>query len=181
MIKNEIMKKLYSTIMMLAMMVAALSFSACGSNNGEDDDFNDDSPSDYMFSITYDDEVYKFGEGYFKLFPEAAVWYEKEHYFYLGISRPAGYVGVTFTSSVSSKDLTFGYNDFTPYVHARAGVKFKSKDYSSGSATVISNNGEYIILKFSKYTFIKEPENMSYNTHTYIIDGIVKFLIKEYY
>ena len=31
------MKKLYSTIMMLAMMVAALSFTACG---GDDDDFN---------------------------------------------------------------------------------------------------------------------------------------------
>ena len=32
------MKKLYSTIMMLAMMVAALSFTACGGDNDDDND-----------------------------------------------------------------------------------------------------------------------------------------------
>ncbi len=37
-IKSDIMKKLYSTIMMLAMMVAALSLTACGDDD-EDDDF----------------------------------------------------------------------------------------------------------------------------------------------
>lgn len=164
--------------MMLAMTVAALGLTSCGSSNSDDDDFNDDSPSDYMFSITYDGEVHEYSKSYFYVYPEAAVWYEKEHQFFLGTSRPAGSVGIIFTSSVSATDLTSGYNDFIPYVYASVmGGRFTPKDYSSGSATVISNDGEYITIKFSNYTFVKEPENL--DSITYIIDGIVKFLIKE--
>ena len=35
------MKKLYSTIMMLAMMVAAMSFTACGDDNEDDVNHNE--------------------------------------------------------------------------------------------------------------------------------------------
>ena len=51
------MKKLYSTILMLATMVAALSLTACGGDD-EDDDFGGvDDPSIYEFAITYDGET----------------------------------------------------------------------------------------------------------------------------
>ena len=49
------MKKLYSTIMMLAMMVAALSFTACGDD--DDDDGGSSTTGDYL-RVTLDGKTY---------------------------------------------------------------------------------------------------------------------------
>lgn len=56
------MKKVYSTIMMLAIMVAALSFSACSSSSSDDDDFGYESNSGEM-TLKVDGESYYCGDG----------------------------------------------------------------------------------------------------------------------
>ena len=56
----SIMKKFYSTIMMLAMMVAALSFTACGGDSDDDefDNIGNLSDDDEFFEITINGEKY---------------------------------------------------------------------------------------------------------------------------
>ena len=54
---------------MLAIMVAALSLTACG-GSGDDDEIGGDDTSDYAFTITYDGELNKYGTSYFKAYSE---------------------------------------------------------------------------------------------------------------
>ena len=50
------MKKLYSTIMLLAMMVTALSFTACGSDNDEEDEVGNTNSSFLVGTWSVDEE-----------------------------------------------------------------------------------------------------------------------------
>ena len=176
------MKKLYSTILVLATMVAALSLTACGGDD-EDDDFGGfDAPSSYEFTITYDGETKEYEAGYLEAYSLAAVWYGDKHYFFLGLLKPYGDVNIKFPSSVNASDFKSG-NKFVGYEFQwesyAGGIWAFDGDYIDGSATVKSNDGKTIVVRFSNFSFyLSSSDSEVKRTHTMTIDGTIGFLIK---
>ena len=171
------MNKFFSTLMLLAMMVAALSLTACGGSD-DDEGIGGDDTSDYAFTITYDGELNKYGTAYFKAYSEAAVWHNSRHEFFLGITQPYGQIFWQFPPTVDSSSFSVGYDNFDCSIlweSFNGGVYGHDGQYTSGSATVVSNDGKYIGVRFSKYTFSFNTETKS---HTMEINGTIKFLIK---
>lgn len=175
------MKKLYSTILVLATMVAALSLTACGGDD-EDDDFGDvDAPSSYEFAITYDGETKEYEAGYLEAYSLAAVWNSDSHHFYLGLLKPYGNVIIKFPSSVEASDFKSG-NKFVGYefqwTSYAGGIWAFDGDYIDGSATVKSNDGKTIVVRFSNFSFyLSSSDSEVKRTHEMTIDGTIRFKI----
>ena len=173
------MKKLYSTIMMLAMMVAAFSLTACG---GDDDDETGGGGSASSFSITYDGE---------NNYVEDVEWlnphygnggYNKGNYFCLE-SYPLGngQIHIIFPYSqygmnVPPSYFQVGYNDFgedaTDIEYITTSMSGWHGENVSGSAKVVKNSGSSITLQFSNYKF---EVSRSGNTHEFILNGTLEF------
>ena len=164
------MKKLYSTIMMLAMMIAALSLTACGGD--DDDEIGGDgggSSTSSTFTIlqTYqngNEEPYTFDNEYaikalsaefgnLKLF-------ERTSGSYFGLMYPRGYLYIVFPSSKYGKDLdasyfSQGFSDFgedaTEIVRIDPYSAGWYGHYLSGSAKVVKNDGKYVTITFNDY------------------------------
>lgn len=153
------MKKLYSTIMMLAMMVAALSFTACG---GDDDGGNNNGGgSGSTTSLTI---VKSNGEKYISLgslewaseynvngslTDNASIYclmtYEK------GISVSYLYINLV-NGEKSVNDFPSGYDLGNPTVNFGTYKSSENKyKYASGAVKVVSNNGKGFTLKFDNY------------------------------
>ena len=180
------MKKIYLSMMMLAMMVAALSFTACGSSNS-DEDGSGGSPSYSTFTITYDGEMNEventswinpiFGNGGQK----------KGNYFSLdNYPLNSGQIHIIFPydeyqGNVPPFYFTVGYNDFGEYA---TDIEYITSDasgwhgeYVSGSATVTKNDGKNITIQFSRYAF---EVSRSGKSHTFVLDGTLTFLAYLY-
>jgi len=156
------MKKLYSTIMMLAMMVATLGLTACGgSDDDEDDGVNNSSAT---FTITIDGNKKEMSQETWDLL---GTWEGTA----LLIGTNIGDFRFKFPSGTIFSSFTTGYNSF----HYDAdkitiGVTSQKCTYASGSATVISNDGKNMKVRFSNYTF-------TWNTSREIIfDGILNIV-----
>lgn len=164
------MKKLYSTIMLLAMMVAALSLTACG---GDDEDGDNGggggsgSSSSSTFTILYtypngNEETYTYENEYeIKALGaelENLKLFERTSGSYFSIMFPRGNLYIVFPSSKYGKDLdssyfTLGFSDFgedatvivliDPYAAGWYG------EYLSGSAKVVKNDGKYVTITFN--------------------------------
>ena len=165
------MKKLYSTIMLLAMMVAALSLTACGGDDGEDDGGNDSGGSySSTFTIIYDDG----GEQVFTHDSDIAILSlcaefgnlerhdsPRGSYFYMMIGTKGDFY-IIFPRQKYSEDLapsffSVGYSDFgadaTDIERVSASGSGWYGDYISGSAKVIKNDGKYITIDFNNYKY----------------------------
>ena len=176
------MKKLFSTILVLATMVAALSLTACGGDDKDDDFGGVDAPSSYEFAITYDGETREYEAGYQEVYSEGAFWDSHKHYFYLGLHKPYGNVIIKFPSSVEASDFKSG-NKFVGYefqwTSYAGGIYAFDGDYIDGSATVKSNDGKTIVVRFSNFSFyLSSSDSEVKRTHTMTIDGTIGFLIK---
>jgi hypothetical protein len=173
------MKKLYSTILMLATMVAALSLTACGGDD-EDDDFGGvDDPSIYEFAITYDGETKEYEAGYQEAHSAGIIWDKDKHYFFLGLMKPYGDVIIKFPSSVNASDFKSGNKlvDYTfQWTSYAGGIWGFDGDYTAGSATVKSNDGKTLVVRFSNFSFNLSSYEVS-KTHTMTIDGTIRFTI----
>ncbi len=169
------MKKLYSTIMLLAMMVAALSLTACG---GDDEDGDNGggggsgSSSSSTFTILYtypngNEETYTYENEYeIKALGaelENLKLFERTSGSYFSIMFPRGNLYIVFPSSKYGKDLdasyfTQGFSDFgedatvivliDPYAAGWYG------EYLSGSAKVVKNDGKYVTITFNDYEVV---------------------------
>ena len=153
------MKKLYSTFMMLAMMVAALNLTACGSD--DDDGNNDGGGSGSTTSLTI---VKSNGEKYISLgslewaseynvngnlTDNASIYclmtYEK------GISVSYLYINLV-NGEKSVNDFPSGYDLGNPTVNFGTYKSSENKyKYASGAVKVVSNNGKGFTLKFDSY------------------------------
>ncbi|MBQ2950158.1 MAG: hypothetical protein IJE12_03800 [Prevotella sp.] len=165
------MKKLYSTIMMLAMMVAALSLTACGGS--DDDEIGGDgggSSTSFTFTIIYDDG----GEQVFTHDSDIAIQslgaefgnferYDSPRgsYFYMMIGTKGDFY-IIFPRQQYGEDLAFsyfsvGYNDFgadaTDIERVSASGSGWYGEHISGSAKVTKNDGKYIIIDFNNYKY----------------------------
>lgn len=74
------MKKIYSTIAMLAMMVAALGLTACG-NSSDDDEVDGGGGSNAVFTITVDGNTHEYNSEYLEWMSLMGTWESYECYF----------------------------------------------------------------------------------------------------
>lgn len=183
------MKKVYSTIMLFAMMVAALSLTACGGSDNDDEGIIDGgglSPSS-SFSITFDGE---------KNYVENVEWinplfgnggFKKGNYFCLeNYPLGTGQIHIIFPYSqyngnVQPSYFSVGYSDFgadaTDIEYITASMSGWHGDYTSGSARVTKNDGKYITIQFSSYSFeVKRSDR----THSFVLDGALTFMAYLY-
>jgi len=177
----EFMKKQYSTIMVLAMMVAALSITACSSSSDDDED-NGGGGSTSSFTITYDGE---------KNEVENVEWlnphygnggYNKGNYFCLeDYPLNGGQIHIIFPYSKYGKNVPpsyfqVGYSDFgedaTDIEYITTSMSGWHGDYTSGSAKVTKNDGKYITVQFSNYSFEVERSG---RTHSFVLNGTLTF------
>lgn len=179
------MKKLYSSIIMLAMMAVPMSFTACGDDDDEpetevpeektpeEETPEEETPSDptpgkdtkieWGYTITengktrgpYGEDTDPLAFGGFYPY-----WSESNHYFIIGIG-----IMDTFKFNImrlTAEDFKPGYNNFTPYVSIEYKglvsyrVDFEPEHYKSGSATVYANDGKAIYVDFDEYSFAGE-------------------------
>ena len=145
------MKKLYSTIMMLAMMVAALSsLTACG---GSDDEGGGDGDggSSGEFTITIDGNSRQHSQVI--LDPQ---WSSRGNYLWFNLPSMVSVIRFIYSEPITpSTYFTVGYSDFQ-YDTKRieiGSVPTHKLTYESGSAVVTKNDGKYLTVKFSKFKF----------------------------
>ena len=164
------MKKLYSTIMMLARMVAALSLTACGGD--DEDEISGDgggSSASSTFTIIYVEG----GEQVFTHDNDIAIQSlgavfgnlkrgdsPRGSYFSMMIGMH-GYFHIIFPRQKYGEDLapsyfSVGYSDFgadaTDMERVIGGSGWYG-EHISGSAKVTKNDGKYITINFNNYKY----------------------------
>lgn len=165
------MKKIYSTITMLAIMVAALSLTACGGS--DDDEIGGDgggSSTSSTFTIIYDDG----GEQVFIHNSDIAIQSlgaefgnlerhdsPRGSYFDMIIGTKGNFY-IIFPRQKYGEDLapsyfSVGYSDFgadaTDMERVDAHGYGWDGEYISGSAKVTKNDGKYITINFNDYKY----------------------------
>lgn len=187
------MKKLYATIMMLAMMVAALGLTACGGS--DDDEIGGDgggSSTSSTFTIIYDDG----GEQVFTHDSDIAIQslcaefgnlerYDSPRgsYFYMMIGTKGDFY-IIFPRQKYGEDLSpsyfsVGYSDFgadaTDIERVSASGSGWYGEYISGSAKVTKNDGKYITINFNDYKY-SVTSGINSNRTTYVtLKGSIAF------
>lgn len=165
------MKKLYSSIMLFAMMVAALGLTACGGDDGDEigGDGGGGSTSS-TFTIIYDDG----GEQVFTHDSDIAIQSlgaefgnlerhdsPRGSYFDMIIGTKGNFY-IIFPRQKYGEDLapsyfSVGYSDFgadaTDMERVDANGYGWDGEYISGSAKVTKNDGKYITINFNNYKY----------------------------
>ena len=163
------MKKLYSTIMLLAMMVAALGLTACGGDDDENDGGGGSSSSS-TFTIIYDDG----GEQVFTHDSDIAIQslcaefgnlerYDSPRgsYFYMMIGTKGDFYIIfprkKYGENLAPSYFSVGYSDFgadaTDMERVDASGIGWYGEHISGSAKVTKNDGKYITIDFNNYKY----------------------------
>jgi len=177
------MKKHYSKLMMLAMMVAALSFTACG---GSDDDEIDGGGSSYnegQVTIQFEDvstETYKVLGPTFNVFSQEVIG--SNHYAY-----PKG---ATFSTSFTiDGNSVSSWIQFQTKENVSEGAKLpitaifwssdpRSFDANGGDVIAKSVNGDKITLSFKNFKFYRYIKVDSNKKQELTMNGEITF-IKE--
>ena len=146
------MKKLYSTIMMLAMMIAALSLTACGDDDEEENDDEGFNNSKVIFSITIDGEKNDYDKAYLDNWDLLGRWESPV----LMIGTVIGDFRFEFPYGTEFSSFTTGYNSFEEDAEEIEiyGGTARTCTYVSGSATVLSNDGTNMKVRFKNYKFL---------------------------
>jgi len=157
------MKKLYSTIMLLAMMVTALSLTACGD---DDDETGGDgsSPTSTLkmvsskggeYYIEKGDVNYSIGNNRGNLSKNGHIWcYLRASKSDAANGMTSGYFRIKMENRKSISGFPKGYDlgecdmNFATYSDYSYTNEF---DYVSGSIKVIANDGKSFTLKFDDY------------------------------
>lgn len=173
--------KLYSTIIMLAMMVAAFGLTACSSDddNGDEGGGTSQSSSSSFKMVSskggvyYIENVkdYSIGENRGNLSENGHIWC------YLRASKPdevhgmtSGYFRIILGGKKSIGDFPKGYDlgELDMNFAVGIGYSYKNKfNYVDGSITVIDNNKKGFTLKFDNYV----AEHSSGNGWTMTVNG----------
>ncbi|MCH5311688.1 MAG: hypothetical protein J1E57_07025 [Prevotella sp.] len=169
------MKKIYSTLMMLAMMVAALGFTACSSDDDGDAEGGND---DIALTITVDGQKHEFSREIVEGMDGFATWesHNGKNYLRIGTwSMPADLQFYYPYGIVPATFFSVGYDNFE---NDATDIKLVSAasnycDYVSGSATVIKNDGKRMVVKFSNYKF-----TWNNGTRSIMYDGALTFALE---
>lgn len=164
------MKKLYSTIMLLAMMVAALGLTACGGDDEDEIGGDGGGSASSTFTIIYDDG----GEQVFTHDSDIAIQSlgaefgnlerhdsPRGSYFDMIIGTKGNFY-IIFPRQQYGEDLapsyfSVGYSDFgadaTDMERVDAYGYGWDGEYLSGSAKVTKNDGKYITIDFNNFKY----------------------------
>ena len=173
------MKKYYSVLVMLAMMVAALSFTACG---GSDDDGGGSSYNEGQVTIQFEDvstETYKVLGPTFNVFSQEVIG--SNHYAY-----PKG---ATFSTSFTIDGNVSSWIQFQTKENVSEGAKLpittifwksdpRSFDANGGDVVAKSVNGDMITLSFMNFKFYRYIKVDSNKKQELTMNGEITF-IKE--
>ena len=142
------MKKLYSTMMMLAMMVAALSFTACGGD--EDDGISNTTSASTLKIVSSKGQIYDLaderGDNKGKLSHDGDIWC-------FVVGGGLHYFRIILEETKSISDFHVGLDLGELDMHLAQGYYSHTNKfyYSSGSISVIANDGKGFTLKFDDY------------------------------
>ena len=136
------------------MMVAALSFTACG----DDDEEGDGGINDVVFSITIDGITTEYSRW---LMEGAELWstwssHNGQNYLRIGTASLIGDLYLVYPYGIDPATyFSVGYSDFEKDAIDIKLVMSSSHscDYVSGSAKVSKNDGEHLVVEFSNYKF----------------------------
>lgn len=162
------MKRIHTTILALAMIVASLGFIACG---GGDNDGADDGTdvSEVVFAITIDGKTTGYDQAFLDHMNLLGTWEGTT----MLIGTNVGDFRIKFPSGTDFSSLKKGYSSFhTDAEKVSIGISTpRPCTYASGSAKVISNDGKTMKVSFSGYTF-------TWNTSRKIIfDGTLNIVL----
>ena len=163
------MKKLYSTIMMLAMMVAALGLTACGGDDEDEIGGDGGGSASSTFTIIYDDG----GEQVFTHDSDIAIQSlcanfgnhelinSKGSYFYMMIGTKGDFFIIfprkKYGENLDPSYFSVDYSDFgadaTDMERMDASGIGWYGEHISGSAKVTKNDGKYITIDFNNYKY----------------------------
>ena len=177
------MKKLHSIMMLLALMVAAFSFTACSDDDDNDNGLEGDTSSS-SFTVTYNEtkEVYD-GYNLLTLGPSCNIEDDEIDFFFY--RRNGMYFHWVFPfqtyGDIDASYFHVGFNDFIDmYLYDIGNASIDnakhSCDYVSGKASVIANDGKNITVKFEKLTFSVERY---YGIVNIVFDCTLKFEIND--
>lgn len=166
------MKKIYSTLTMLAMMVAALCFTACGGDDDGDD--IDIGGKSYTLTVTTS------GGDVFNNFPkiDGMDWLghltnesDKTNIWCM-LSVSARYLNIYLEQNdLQVGDFYVGYDLGTPDLNFGITRAYDNTyRYESGSISVIKNDGSHFILKFDDYF----ARNVKSASRTIIVNGTLE-------
>lgn len=162
------MRKLYSTIMMLALMVAALGLTSCPSSDEEDDDINNWGRGETVFSVTVNGYKYAYDE--FDLHK----WNLLGRYESKLLIGGAGDSEIVFKfpSNINFSSFTPGYSSFHKDANEITYGWRHYCAYESGSARVLSNDGKNMKIRFNNYTLMSYHDKLFSSPYREIIlDG----------
>ena len=175
------MKKLFSTIIMLAVMVAALSLTACGGSGDDDEEGygggNNNNSSLSTFTMVSSNgkeyvverhKVSALGNCMGNLSDrEGTIWChlegKEEH-------TPGGYFCIVLESVKTISDFPVGLDLGKRNMHfTKGGYSYENKySYSSGSIVVIANDGKSFTLSFNNYVATRSSGTMTINGTLYV-------------
>lgn len=143
---ENVMKRITSKMILLAMMVVAFGLTACGS----DDEDDGGGSSGTLFSITIDGNKKEYDQAYLDNWNLLGTWEGTA----LLIGTNIGDFRFKFPSGTTFSGFTTGYNSFEDDADKiTIGVSSRPCTYVSGSATVLSNDGKNMKVRFNNYKF----------------------------
>lgn len=168
------MKKIYSTVMMLAMMVAALSFTACG---GDDDEVDNGGGSNTALTITVDGQEHNYSSGYLEYMDLLGTWETSSvgNFLSIGVPSLVSEFRIYYPKDTNpSSYFKVGYDTFEDDATeiCLSGGSRHNCSYVKGSAKVTKNDGKNLTVKFSKYTF-----TWNSGGREIIFDGTLNFVL----
>ncbi len=141
------MKKIYTTITLLVVMLTALCFVSCG--NGDDED---GIIYETVFSVTVDGTKHEYDKPYMDFMDLTWVW--ENNSISIETGTTVGAFRFRFPSGITFSSFTPGYSSFeNDAERITIGITSIDCTYVSGSATVMSNDGKNMKLKFNNYKF----------------------------
>ncbi len=174
------MSKIYSTFMLLAMIVAAMSFSSCSSNT----EIEPGSMAEDEVLMIYNGVTYKMNQYGADLTPQYLPKQENGAEFVMKCPFDITYFKIVFPrdkfGEMPSKTFKVGDSigrDGVQLLFSDATSGTQIAQYLIGSAQVVANDGQYISIAFEslKATTMMSTKELS------IIKGTIKFKIVDDY
>lgn len=170
------MKKVYSILMMLAIMVIAWSLAACSSGS-DDEEIGGGGGSNAAFTITIDGTPHEYNSDYLEWMSLMGTWESYSSATFLKIDVPSLSDEFRFyypSNTNPSSYFKVGYDSFeddATEICLYGPSKYKCT-YVKGSAKVAKNDGKNLTVRFSQYTF-------TWNNGSRIImfDGTLNFVL----
>lgn len=152
------MKRIYSTLMLLAMMVAALSLTACSSSDDDEGGENGASGGgDTSYTLTVTNQEGKVYYNFPKI--DGVDWIghltneSEQTSVWCFMSGGTTYLHIYFQpNNLTVQDFSVGSDHGTPDLNfGTLRTYANTYSYESGNISVIKNDGSHFILKFDNY------------------------------